>query len=309
MAKPHLELIEWLKGQGAHTQKHSGRTLLAHLESTHSILVAAGCTEVECNAGLFHSVYGTGSFKTQLVTLEQRATVTDLIGTGSEQIAWLFCVLERSKAFPLIVAGDATTATFPLHAGGVLGADCIVSTEALHSLLTIEAANLLDQNVLWRSQWLIPHAKRTGVLTSEGQGPVPFNQTHQGAMIEQAKLHLLQMLANRVNEKRHGLASAYWWGDNLRVLKTVQAQQIVQANGECSEHVDCRLVVNYAEVNGLSLLDAANSILEKAVEFQELLIESEMHKDRMAASIGKATCAADITRIRTELTPEALPKA
>jgi hypothetical protein len=77
---------------------HSGRTLLDHLLGTRALLEAWGQREALCLAGLFHSVYGTESFRKTTIPTDLRPRVQALIGDEAEALAWLFGVLEN-RAF------------------------------------------------------------------------------------------------------------------------------------------------------------------------------------------------------------------
>lgn len=79
--------------------RHSGRTLYTHLCGTHALLEAWGNPEHVCNAGLFHSIYGTRRFRHRSWPLELRGTIVHLIGRDAEFLAYLFGTTERKKAF------------------------------------------------------------------------------------------------------------------------------------------------------------------------------------------------------------------
>lgn len=115
---PHDFLRERTQGV-----KHSGRDFYQHLKGTHDLLQKWGNPEHVCLAGLFHSIYGTQSFRHETVPLSQRSFIVDLIGPGAETLAWQFCANDRSQFFQ---------PDFP-NSG---------------ELLEIEAANLLEQGVL-----------------------------------------------------------------------------------------------------------------------------------------------------------------
>jgi len=78
--------------------RHSGGTLLEHLMGTRAILEAWEQREAVCLAGLFHSVYGTESFRKTTIPADLRPRVQALIGDEAEALAWLFGVLEN-RAF------------------------------------------------------------------------------------------------------------------------------------------------------------------------------------------------------------------
>lgn len=134
---PHL--LNALRVWGTDQAGHSDGSLLEHLVGTWSRLRVWGNTETVCRAGLFHSIYGTQSFRFQAVPLARRAEVAALLGSEAERLAWLFCVCDRRalRGGPageeLLVPTHATGEPVPIPAGEVL------------QLLEIEVANLLDQ--------------------------------------------------------------------------------------------------------------------------------------------------------------------
>jgi hypothetical protein len=98
--------------------KHSGRTLFEHLCGTHDLLQQWGNSKPVCAAGLFHSIYGTKSFRHKAWPLTDRATIANLIGDEAELLAYIFCTADRKTFLISILPG----------------------------LREIEAANLLDQS-------------------------------------------------------------------------------------------------------------------------------------------------------------------
>jgi hypothetical protein len=68
---------------------HSGRTLQDHLDGTANILRYWNCSDDIVNAGLYHSVYGTSSYKNVATT--NREEVVALIGVHAESLVYTFC--------------------------------------------------------------------------------------------------------------------------------------------------------------------------------------------------------------------------
>ena len=77
----------------------SGGGLLDHLRGTHDFLEAWGNAQPVCLGGLFHSIYGTQSYKTESATLEDRQRICEVIGERAERLAYLFCVTNRQAFF------------------------------------------------------------------------------------------------------------------------------------------------------------------------------------------------------------------
>ena len=87
--------IKFLRDHGAHLCKHSGKTLLEHLENTRDILRKEGAPEYLQDAGLFHSVYGTTYFKPKITV--DRDAVRELIGNHAEALAAIFCFMPHPR--------------------------------------------------------------------------------------------------------------------------------------------------------------------------------------------------------------------
>ncbi len=71
---------------------------LSHLIGTRRLLVEWGCTPALCDAGLFHSVYGTEYFEPPRQA--SRDELRALVGTEAERLAWLWCAIERATLDP-----------------------------------------------------------------------------------------------------------------------------------------------------------------------------------------------------------------
>lgn len=117
---------------------HSGRTLHEHLLGTFRLLGEWGCEAHVCSAGLFHSIYGTNAFAPACLTLEKRRELQSLIGTRAEQLVFWFASSERPAGFLLAAAGH------PLRMRN--GTSEHVPAEQIRELLTIECANLFEQD-------------------------------------------------------------------------------------------------------------------------------------------------------------------
>jgi hypothetical protein len=126
---------------GAGNRKHSGRSLLDHLEGTWRLLKFWGCGESTCLGGLFHSIYGTSIFKSNSVSIAHRPSVQQAIGKEAESLAFLFSVASRPQGFL-----DAWhTGSLKLHAH--LESYVRIDKSSLRKLLEIECANLIDQKM------------------------------------------------------------------------------------------------------------------------------------------------------------------
>jgi hypothetical protein len=103
----------------ANKTAHSGRTLFEHLKGVHDLLRDWGNDEDVCLAGLYHSIYGTNTFKHQ--SLHDRAQLVAMIGEHAEFLVHCFATQDR----PLFESID----------------DPVIRVQ----LLEIETANLYEQ--------------------------------------------------------------------------------------------------------------------------------------------------------------------
>lgn len=151
----------YLLAHGAASTAHSGATLWSHLSGVQRILQAAGCAEYLCTAGLFHSVYGTKSFKTATVGVNQRGNVQALIGGQAEALVWAFSRLPRPALF------ETTLKTKDF---GWLAAITPSDTQQQfwQDLAQLECANLLEQRCLHQFPRLAQYAQQVRMLDREG---------------------------------------------------------------------------------------------------------------------------------------------
>jgi len=89
--------VKYLIEMGCGEVHHSGGTLIQHLVAVHDILVANESPKYICDAGLFHSIYGTMSFEHK--TTEDRNVIRELIGSKSERLVYEFSILDRPRTF------------------------------------------------------------------------------------------------------------------------------------------------------------------------------------------------------------------
>jgi hypothetical protein len=87
--------LRFLREANTEVMPHSKRGLFDHLLGTRQLLVDWGARPEVCDAGLFHSVYGTEYYELAAIPLSMRAEVRQLIGEEAELLAWLFCTMRR----------------------------------------------------------------------------------------------------------------------------------------------------------------------------------------------------------------------
>jgi hypothetical protein len=113
---------EFLIKLDADKTRHSGRTLFDHLKGVHDLLRDWDNEYHVCLAGLFHSIYGTSTFKHQ--SLQDRGALVEMIGVPAELLVHLFATADR----PLFTS--------------------VQDKETRQKLMEIEAANLLEQGAV-----------------------------------------------------------------------------------------------------------------------------------------------------------------
>jgi hypothetical protein len=91
--------LRFLRKASVEQMPHSDVGLFDHLLGTRRLLVEWEARPALCDAGLFHSVYGTEHYELKAVPLTMRKEVQELIGEEAESLAWLFCMMRRESLF------------------------------------------------------------------------------------------------------------------------------------------------------------------------------------------------------------------
>jgi hypothetical protein len=91
--------LRFLRQANTEGMPHSDRGLLDHLLGTRQLLVEWEARPALCDAGLFHSVYGTEYYELKAIPLAKRNEVQQLIGEEAESLAWLFCMIRRETLY------------------------------------------------------------------------------------------------------------------------------------------------------------------------------------------------------------------
>ena len=100
------DMLAFLEAQGASALDHSEADLLSHLLGVQSLLRQWGARDAVCDAGLFHSVYGTEYFTEVAVSLALRPQVQALIGDEAELLAHAFATMHRETLYDNLFDGD-----------------------------------------------------------------------------------------------------------------------------------------------------------------------------------------------------------
>jgi hypothetical protein len=128
------ERLELLKSLGFGELEHDSHVpFLSHLIGTRRLLVTWGSRPALCDAGLFHSVYGTEYFEP--ARQPERDAVIAIVGPEAERIAWLWCNIRRSTI-------DPATQTVELRGGSET--ERLTSVE-VGDLATLWSADTVEQ--------------------------------------------------------------------------------------------------------------------------------------------------------------------
>lgn len=109
-----------------------------HLRGTFELLEAGGNPAELCTAGLFHSIYGTQSYRDRSASPRDRERIRRVIGERAEALAYLFCVTDRSEFFAALGWTEMSLEDRER------GERVAISPETLAALIEIEVANYLE---------------------------------------------------------------------------------------------------------------------------------------------------------------------
>ncbi len=127
-----------LRALGFGTLEHDSHVpFLSHLIGTRRLLMEWDERPALCDAGLFHSVYGTEFFVPDRIA--ERDDVVALIGVEAERVAWLWCAIKRNTI-------DVEHATVQLRHGDVTEQ---LTPEEVRDLATLWAADTVEQIGGW----------------------------------------------------------------------------------------------------------------------------------------------------------------
>jgi hypothetical protein len=126
--------LDMLRSLGFADLEHDSHVpFLSHLVGTRRLLATWGERDALCDAGLFHSVYGTEYFEPD--STPERPNVAALIGAEAERIAWLWCAIRRDTI-------DVATGTVHLRHDNTV--EPLTSSE-VQDLATLWAADTVEQ--------------------------------------------------------------------------------------------------------------------------------------------------------------------
>ena len=150
--EPLENRLRFLRKASTEGMPHSGVGLFDHLLGTRRLLVEWEARPALCDAGLFHSVYGTDHYELTAIPLSMRDEVRQLIGDEAESLVWLFCMMRRETLYQNLdkdrdfsVQHRLTGKWIPLTEG------------QFHDLVTLSFANCLEAfpRCRWHARWYI----------------------------------------------------------------------------------------------------------------------------------------------------------
>jgi hypothetical protein len=141
MAERLKRLTDFLLAQGVEQVAHTGKSYMAHLVGVYRLMQGQGCSEEACQAGMFHSIYGTAQFQGFKLSLERRPEVRALIGERAERLAYLNCALDRASL------GRALEKTDDRHSvtDRLTGAEVALSPDDFDDLCRVHLYDWLEQ--------------------------------------------------------------------------------------------------------------------------------------------------------------------
>lgn len=105
MAVDIKRYTDFLQSLGTKDARHTGQDFFAHLVGVYRDLKKWGREDPVCLAGMFHSIYGTQTYKDFSLPLDRRDEVRKLIGNHAEKIAYVNCVMDRASLDSLVRDG------------------------------------------------------------------------------------------------------------------------------------------------------------------------------------------------------------
>ena len=149
--------LRFLRKASTEQMPHSEVGLFDHLLGTWRLLVEWEARPALCDAGLFHSVYGTDHYEMTAIPLSMRDEVRQLIGDEAESLVWLFCMMRRETLYQNL---DKERDFSIQHR---LTGEWIPLTEGqFHDLITMSFANCLEAfpRCPWHVRWNIRRGLR-----------------------------------------------------------------------------------------------------------------------------------------------------
>lgn len=135
------QLVEFFQTIGAPDVPHTGVTYMGHCFNVYRDMKEWGYSEELAQAGLFHSIYGTGLFQKFKLGLDRREEIQQLIGQRAERLAYLNCSIDYEQFDAEVLRGAP-----PYRMQSRLTGETIELTEQeMADLLAIQLVDRLEQ--------------------------------------------------------------------------------------------------------------------------------------------------------------------
>jgi hypothetical protein len=185
---------EFLLQLGTDKFVHSERTLYEHLCGVESVLSAWHQPQEMRNAGLFHSIYSTETFRHAALPITERRQLQLLIGEKAERLVYLFCCLRRKELFDSC-SSLSSRAHFDLpvwNGGPVLR----VSVDEVIQVVLLHMANRIEQAtkpVTGIGFWLSFVSDRARTLRGSAKLPKVLTTLETITLDDERRLHSLYL--------------------------------------------------------------------------------------------------------------------
>jgi hypothetical protein len=138
---PIEEKLRFLVSIGGAQLGHTEGNLLQHLSNTYELLKSWGARQSVCDAGLFHSIYGTEVYGSVSLALSMRGRLQEIIGEEAETLVFFFGVMEKESFYENLFRPGSD----PNIASRFTGESHTLTTEQFADLCNVVVANSLEQ--------------------------------------------------------------------------------------------------------------------------------------------------------------------
>lgn len=135
------QMTRFLREAGTEDVAHTGKSYLAHAIGVYNVMKSWGCEPELCDAGMFHSIYGTELFQKFALPIDRRGELRRLIGQRAERLAYLNCAMDR-PAFDRTVSRPEEPHRFRDR---LTGEEFNLPPDEFRDLCTIHVADWVEQ--------------------------------------------------------------------------------------------------------------------------------------------------------------------
>lgn len=137
----YKQMTDFFLSVGANDIDHSDKSYLGHVIGVYNYLKQRGCEEAICDAGMFHSIYGTELFTKFALSLDRRDELKELIGERAENLGYLFCAMKRE---PFDEAVFQEKGPWPLE-DRFTGETVMLDEDVFQDMLLLQVYDWLEQ--------------------------------------------------------------------------------------------------------------------------------------------------------------------